>query len=346
MKKIKIIPFIISVLFPLVITAFVVCYSYGVNDVYTTNKLNYENEVYYKYYDEDNSAEGEIEKNIKFISNKYKEINPVLTNSKYQNDFKTKFYAYTYYTDTIDEDGETVKVEYFNISLFIYDVNYRTYKKIDEYNQDKVVMDETSSIAVIYVKGIGEPAEDRISDAIEELKVNALESATLLDSYETSFIDHNQTGSSDERYAMKASFINSTKGEDVLTYDDYLDEYSESDKKYLSEGYTFAIVNYTTVNSETKQVKEIARYTTTDVQTVENFDASEGLSDGYKENFDLAGLSYISYIWPTLLWQGLLTLFLTGILGVLFYAIWSNDTTETEEQKQIKKLQKDMKKNK
>ena len=52
-----------------------------------------------------------------------------------------------------------------------------------------------------------------------------------------------------------------------------------------------------------------------------------------------AGYSYLKFVFPTLLWQGALTLVITGILSVLFYAIWQVEEVETEEQKRIKKLQ-------
>ena len=52
-----------------------------------------------------------------------------------------------------------------------------------------------------------------------------------------------------------------------------------------------------------------------------------------------AGFSYFKFVFPTLLWQGALTLLLTGVLSVLFYAIWQVEEVETEEQKRIKKLQ-------
>ena len=41
MKKIKVIPFIISILFPLVCTAFIVAYSYGAIGNYPTNQNKY-----------------------------------------------------------------------------------------------------------------------------------------------------------------------------------------------------------------------------------------------------------------------------------------------------------------
>ena len=52
MKKIKVIPFIISILFPLVCTAFIVCYSYGAIGNYPTNQNKYNNYVVSEYFDE------------------------------------------------------------------------------------------------------------------------------------------------------------------------------------------------------------------------------------------------------------------------------------------------------
>ena len=62
MKKIKVIPFIISILFPLVCTAFIVAYSYGAIGNYTTNQNKYDNYVVSDYFDEDGSVFDEVKK--------------------------------------------------------------------------------------------------------------------------------------------------------------------------------------------------------------------------------------------------------------------------------------------
>ena len=74
MKKIKIIPFIISILFPLVCTTFIVCYSYGVNDTYTTNKTKYENYVLENYYDDNGQAKEEIKKAVQMDSHNFQVV--------------------------------------------------------------------------------------------------------------------------------------------------------------------------------------------------------------------------------------------------------------------------------
>ena len=91
MKKIKVIPFIISILFPLVCTAFIVAYSYGAIGNYTTNQNKYDNYVVGDYFDEDGSVFDEVKKGIQLSSNKYKLIDTNVS----ANDFKVLFYGQT-----------------------------------------------------------------------------------------------------------------------------------------------------------------------------------------------------------------------------------------------------------
>ena len=80
-------------------------------------------------------------------------------------------------------------------------------------------------------------------------------------------------------------------------------------------------------------------YVNADYSMTEDFEELETVSTGYASDYTKAGYSYLKFVFPTLLWQGALTLVITGILSVLFYAIWQVEEVETEEQKRIKKLQ-------
>lgn len=373
MKKVKIIPFIIAVLFPLVCTAFIVCYSYGVNDIYTANKNKYEIYTQNKYFDDKGDANDEIEKAVKLDSYKY-QVNPGNVNSSIglvgkefkNNDLATSLYAYTAHSK--NGSDETVNIAY---TLYVYDILYKNkYDSATFTSTEGLLLKDNGTLKLVYVKGTGEWANDRLAKALEEVANGGSTSTGTLVSAtnSTNIYDNdakNYKGSTDDEKptAYRFSLFNSTSNE-FYDFKDLSDLYNEefnnefgtsveipeepTDSTYYNEntvkgGYTFAVINLYDDYSATRKYRNLFTMTIDNLYNGEDFEALDTVNAGYRGSYSNAGYSYIGYIWPTLLWQGALTLVVTGILGVLFYLIWQADPQETAQQKNIKNLRKNKK---
>ena len=343
MKKIKVIPFIISILFPLVCTAFIVAYSYGAIGNYTTNQNKYDNYVVSDYFDEDGSVFDEVRKGIQLSSNKFTLIDTNVS----VDDFKVVLYGHTG-IETVD-DEEVIQTAY---TLYFYDINYTTekYNTVDEFVKSKGVhVEQNSQIKLVVVKGTGEAAikagydslntTDSSQSVVLSDKVVSGEALTI-----SSMVDHNAKNVKEDTtvYAYRTTVFNTSVNSSFNNFSDLNDIYEDEieDGLTVGEGYTLMLVNQFTKNSENVGFKTLATITLNKDQllTGEEFEAQNGVSNGYNNDYSKHGYSYIKYIWPTLLWQGALTLALSGILGVLFYAIWSTEEVATDEQKRIKNL--------
>lgn len=377
MKKIKIIPFIIAVLFPLVCTTFIVCYSYGVNDIYTTNKNKYEIYTQNKYFDDKGDATDEIEKGVKLDAYKYQaspgnvKINDsIVSGSEYKTDeLTTSLYAYTAHTTSDDET--TINIAY---TLYIYDILYKNKYVADTFTtaKDGLLLKNYGTLQLVYVKGTGEWAKDRLAKALDEVQADgSTTTGTLISaSSSTNVYDNaskNYKGDEDEiPYVYRFSLFNSTSSE-FYDFDDLSEIYSDQfNDKYESsveipedstnpdnvtyynddtvkEGYTIAVLNLYNDYSATIKYRQLYTMTIENVYSGEVFEEIDTVNNGYRGDYTNAGYSYIGYVWPTLLWQGALTLVVTGILGVLFYLIWQTEPEQTAQQVNIKNLQKSKK---
>lgn len=378
MKKIKIIPFIIAVLFPLVCTTFIVCYSYGVNDIYTTNKNKYEIYTQNKYFDDKGDATDEVEKGVKLDAYKYQaspgnlKINDsIVSGSEYKTDeLTTSLYAYTAHTKT--DDKTTINIAY---TLYVYDILYKNKYVVDSFTtaKDGLLLKDNGTLQLVYVKGTGEWAKDRLAKALDEIQESgSTTSGTLVSaSSGTNVYDNNATnykGDTDDEkpYVYRFSLFNSTSSE-FYDFGDLSEIYSEQfNDKYgssveipedptnpdnssyynddnVKEGYTIAVLNLYNNYSGTIKYRQLYTMTIDTVYSGEDFEDLTTTTNGYRGDYTNAGYSYIGYVWPTLLWQGALTLVVTGVLGVLFYLIWQTEPEQTEQQKNIKNLQKSKK---
>lgn len=378
MKKIKIIPFIIAVLFPLVCTTFIVCYSYGVNDIYTTNKNKYEIYTQNKYFDDKGDATDEIEKGVKLDAYKYQaspgnvKINDsIVSGSEYKTDeLTTSLYAYTAHTTSDDET--TINIAY---TLYVYDILYKNKYVADTFTtaKDGLLLKNYGTLQLVYVKGTGEWAKDRLAKALDEVQADgSTTTGTLISaSSSTNVYDNdakNYKGNEDDEipYVYRFSLFNSTSSE-FYDFDDLSEIYSEQfNDKYgssveipedstnpdnvtyynedtVKEGYTVAVLNLYNDYSATIKYRQLYTLTIENVYSGEDFEEIDAVNNGYRGDYTNAGYSYIGYVWPTLLWQGALTLVVTGILGVLFYLIWQTEPEQTAQQVNIKNLQKSKK---
>ncbi len=347
MKKIKLIPFIISILFPLACTTFIVCYSYGVNDTYTKNKDRYEVHVQNEYYDKNGQASDEIKKAVTMDSNKYQLVSLNNLDENFSGDLNSSLYAYTSNVESTNEDGETETTLEIAYSLYLYDIVYNNkYTNSTVFGtQNGVYLKNGASLAVVYVKGTGAAPEEKLNIALDELKEKG--STTTGTYVAASKVDINDTNaqsftSSDDEEAKtyRVSLFNSLTS-DFFDFEDLETIYEEDikDGQVIEEGYTLALVNYYSSGAHSNSVKVISTFTIDNVYEAEAFEDLETVLEGYSSDFEKAGFSYFKFVFPTLLWQGALTLVITGILAVLFYAIWQVEEVETEEQKRIKKLQ-------
>ena len=347
MKKIKIIPFIISILFPLACTTFIVCYSYGVNDTYTKNKDRYEVHVQDKYYDEDGQASTEIEKAVKMDSSKYQLVSLNNLEESFSGDLNSALYAYTSSVETTNDEGEVETSLEIAYSLYLYDIVYNNkYTSSSTFEgQNGVYLKNGASLALVYVKGTGGAPDERLDIALNELKENGSTSTgTYVSASKVSIYDTNAQNfsSTDDEEAMtyRVSLFNSLTS-DFFDFEDLETIYEDdiNDGQVINEGYTLALVNYYSSGTHSNSVKVISKFTINNVYEAEDFEALSEVSEGYASDYSKAGFSYFKFVFPTLLWQGALTLLVTGVLGVLFYAIWQVEEVETEQQKRIKQLQ-------
>ena len=343
MKKIKVIPFIISILFPLVCTAFIVAYSYGAIGNYPTNQNKYNNYVVSDYFDEDGSVTDEVRKGIQLSSNKFKLIDTQVS----VDDFKVVLYGHTGLS-TVEEET-VIDTAY---SLYLYDIKYTNEKfnsVADFEKSEGVHFEQNSQLKVVVIKGTGEAAVKAGHDALNRndnaqsvIISDKVVSADVLSA--STLVDHNATNVKDdaEAYAYHSTLFNTTQNASFNNFSDLDEIYEDEIEDGLSvgEGYTFMIVNQFSKSSESVGFKTLATFALSKDQLLsgEEFEAQTGVEDGYNNDYSKHGYSYIKFIWPTLLWQGALTLVLSGILGILFYAIWSTEEVTTEEQRRIKNL--------
>lgn len=347
MKKIKIIPFIISILFPLVCTTFIVCYSYGVNDTYTKNKDRYEVHVQEEYYSEDGQASEEVKKAVTMDSKKFQLVSLNDLDENFSGDLNSSLYAYTSNVETTNDEGEVENSLEIAYSLYLYDIVYNNkYTNSTAFEaQNGVYLKNAATLAVVYVKGTGAAPDEKLDIALDELKENGNTSTgTYVAASKVDIHDNNaqnfSSSNDEEAMAYRISLFNSLQS-DFFDFEDLETIYKNDieDGQIVEEGYTLALVNYYSSGAHSNSVKVISKFTITDVYEAEEFEALSTVTEGYNKDYSKAGFSYFKFVFPTLLWQGALTLLLTGVLSVLFYAIWQVEEVETEEQKRIKKLQ-------
>lgn len=336
-KKIVIVPFLIAVIFTLLATTFVVLYSYGAFGLWNNNKNKFESYCYEDYYNTEGNPKEETLKRVKLSSTKYQKITEFDADNA--DDAQFELYAYTVHSTGSDE--ETITLQY---NLYTSNIDYKKDNKASTFSQAGLYLESSANLAVLYVKGIGTPATELLNEAVESYNASgSTGKATLVNGHTTTLYDTLATNKeADSAYVYETTIL-STATKTIDDFSNLEDIYDQDDLEYITEGYTCKVVNYYVKDTDNKLMKDVKTFTIQNVVNETTFEAQEATANGYKNDWELAGYNYLSYVFPTLLWQGALTFVIVGFLGFLFYAIWGTEDPENEVQQRIAQLRKEKK---
>ena len=270
--------------------------------------------------------------------------------------FKIKAYGLTTY-------NKDVKKFIYNYYFYIFDVNY---DKVDVNNLYFIFVDGDAE-AISVKKAIGEEDEkiDLLDAAINEIKEgkNGNANTVNLESYKF-------TGKSVTSYSMYIRDNNSTnskkKDDDPVPYVYRLTTLSETLLEENKDGnpvddkgniitksrafseiknVNFAIYDShgDELGSKIEDFEEIVRGSyEAEFTKADDFNkaAEENKSIHKGANDVIYDAGYGKFIWVRIFVEGLVTLLISGVLGVLFYLIWQDDEEESKASKSRKKLKK------
>lgn len=348
MKVSKIITLLISILFPLIVTAFIAFYAYGSVGGWSKNKDRFTEHYFNSKY----TTEEQIERAVKFSSSRYqKNISNIsfrdpetkdahsLDNGtlKLTNSFSMKSYA------ILNEFESTAAIQYV---FFIYDIAYGT--------KDEPIVKPTD-LYIVSVQGVGEKADSYLNSALDSLedsiKADNTTGAATPSTSQTGYRPIYDNNADDPQNADKAHYAYSITPNNTFSFTHYEDTGSTNigtdvaSMPFLqTRETTFALVQKTGNLSEPIKVwtegtlSNIKSSTTSNNEL--NFNTLTGLNTGLKSDYEAAG--YLKFVWPTILWQSAIALVITSALSYLFYNIWTLEEQETVrlKQKTSKKVKK------
>lgn len=332
----KLVVLLISIIFPLLVTAFIGMYSYGTFGNWTQNQTEFKESIF----NEKVETSTAIENYAKFASSHYMNVSE---NMKVYSDYESKEVIEaakgTYTIDNkltlstylVAETTDTDTVDpYISYMFFLYNINYNNVDPADIY--------------FISVQGSDEVGYAHLGNAIDQ--------------FTTQWVDEGLTGS---------ATVCSSRGTPYAVYDIHAVLKDDSDSETTPFAYTLTPNrNYTVTDSEGVEDTSIAFNLLSDcsfaiVETASDNEVNvlfAGTLDNIKRTADAASkdpnilkgygstainelsaleqAGYFKFVLPTLLWQCGLTLLISGFVAVFFYFTW----TYEEEGKTPKKLKK------
>lgn len=339
-RKIKIIPFLISLLIVLGSVVGICIYSYN----WQTNHERYLEHVFDLENKKGETTNETLEETMKWSSHYY-QFNPgtlKYRDSKTKKDYKEVPFTNTsegninnYYKNGIlhiegwfdvvvysvvnqteltnEETGET-KTEYNLNYYFIFEnIDYAATKNFTPAN-----------IGFVFVEGIGEGyVEEGDEDAVEygdAALETYLENIENGESTSTNAYYYYFSGPTLTYRVLDKNAKNTEEGVYSYLYKVMPFEGETNDTSFNElEEITFAII-YT---DENNKIKNLAEGTLTDLPKLEDYLNGTVGNEGYQADYNKA--PYINFIWPRILLHASIALVLSGIVAVLFYLIWDTD---------------------
>lgn len=347
-RKIRIIPFLISLLIVLGSVIGISIYSYN----WQTNRDRYLEKVFDIENKNGESTSQTIEETLKWTSSYY-QFNPGTLNYRdsdtkkeygetpftniydgninnyFKNGvlhiegwFDVVFYSVVNFSEyTVEETGETKSEYNLNYYFMFKNVNYAATKNFNPAN-----------IGIAFVEGIGEgTVDENDKDAVET-------GDAALESYLENIESGESTSTNAYYYTHSGGTITyrvidkgaQNAGDGIVSYlykiMPFSGETSEVDFNEL-EDITFALI-YTDAAGK---ITNLAEGTLTNLPKLDEYlNGSVGL-EGYANDYNKA--PYINFIWPRILLHASIALILSGIVAVLFYLIW--DTDEPQKNKKV-----------
>lgn len=339
-RKIRIIPFLISLLIVLGSVGGIAIYAYN----WTVNHERYLEHIYDIENKNGELTNQTLDETMKWTSHFY-QFNPGTL--KYRDSDTRREYGETPFTNIYDGTiGNYFKNGVFHIEgwfdVVLYSIvtqveveNEDTGEKKFEYNLNYYFIFENidyaatknfdpQNIGLVFVEGIGEGEKDPTDSNSKEFGDAALD--TYLEN-----IENGESTSTNAYYyyysgptiSYRVIDKNATNTpDDVTTYLYKIMPFEgETSKTYFNEleEITFALI-YT--DSE-GNIKNLAEGTLTDLPTLEDYTSGKAGSEGYAENYNKA--PYLAFIWPRILLASAIALVLSGIVAILFYLIWDTE---------------------
>lgn len=234
---------------------------------------------------------------------------------------------YSVVTQTEIENEETGEKKFeFNLNYyFIFEnIDYAATKNFDPQN-----------IGLVFVSGIGEgekdPNDPKSTEYGDAALNTYLENIENGESTSTNAYYYYYSGPSITYRVIDKTAQNSPDGVTSFLYKIMPFE-GETSKTYFNEleEITFALI-YTDAEGN---IKNLAEGTLTELPKLEDYTSGKVGQEGYAESFSKA--PYLAYIWPRLLLAGSIALVLSGIVAILFYLIWDTEEPTKNNKKKYK----------
>lgn len=351
-RKIRIIPFLISLLIVLGSVIGIAIYSYN----WKTNRDRYLEKIFDIENKNGESTNATIDSAMKWTSSYY-QFNPgTLT---YRDSESKKEYGETPFTNIYDGninnyfkngvlhiEGWFDVIVYSVVNLTEY-TNEETGEQESEYTLNYYFMFENinyaatkgfnpANIGIAFVEGIGEGIVDENDEDAKEFGDAALE--TYLENIESG----ESTSTNAYFYTYSGSAITyriidknaQNAGDGIVSYLYKIMPFSgETNKVNFNEleEITFALI----YSDENNKITNLVEGTLTNLPKIEDYLEGRTGLEGYASNYNKA--PYINFIWPRMLLHSSIALLLSGIVAVLFYLIWDTDEPQKPQNTRYKK---------
>ena len=347
-KKLRIVPFIISLFIVIGATLGISLYSYN---KWSINRVDFLDDYFSEKNHKSKPVEQLIEKAVQWDSQYYQKDPAKLS---YRDPVTKKEYTEIKNTDITDEtklgvyysDGVIHIPGYFDITLYAmtyysseteeWIINYTYFLSNIVYSTKDF---DPKKVNIVFVKGIGEdtsgdtgdtpdPDETLIGDAalkeaLNKIKKNESGGATPASPYSYSF---SFGGTYMKSYTIYDDGADDTFNADANHYVHTLnprgDLTNKEDFRELEE-LTFSIYYQVSSDDSSTDIKELVQGTIANKPTAEKFNEGTNVMKGYITAFSNAG--YAKYIWPKILLHSAIAFVVSGAVAVLFYLIWQEE---------------------
>lgn len=344
MKIKRIIILLIAIIVPITITTLIGLYAYGTVGEWTGNQEKFVNELFYK----DQTNEESITNYIKFNSEKYKNHTEFIklyedytaeelkTIEPTNGEFKLNGLTFSLY-NLLSQDTE--------FSSFHYDFFYSGIDNniINPENLVVIFIEEDDSNSVENLKIAIEQFQDEF---IEENEPSVFSSkstkltANVLFTTGTPLKDATGTGvqKSDGTFSTPYLYVSNFLQYQYVITDEDGGELVSTKKFTDLSSCSFAMLEV--VYDKNGDADTVEVITTGQISNIkgtsdEYIKANPDVQQGYGLNADkaLTNAGYLSFIWPTVLWQTSIAGAITGVFGFLFYKTWTYEEPNKKEKR-------------
>lgn len=341
MKIKKTIILMVSIIVPLVITVLIALYSYGIIGGWTGNQEKFINKLFY----ETDSTEATIENYLKFNSDKYlnNSVNMKLfkdyeaENLEYVEPTKGEYQLKDFTLASHVLISENTEYPSYNYSFWFYNLNNEVI------NPDNIVLIFVSEDEVGKTTNLKKAISQFHDEYVGSTEVSNYAAKTSSPNANvlfkgSSLKDFNGVGAKNKEGEIETPYIHWLKPsqEYVIQDSDGANITTSSQFKEL-DFCSFAILELKydedgdqsdTVVLTTGQIENIQ-------PTAAEFIKHNNCLDGYglEPTPALNKAGYFSFVFPTIIWQSLVSLAVCGILAFLFYNTWVYEDKSTSNKK-------------